>query len=119
MSSASISGLDHSGLILDLICDPGTKGFSAGLVFMKGGYHLLLELFGLSHTRNVFEVVCSLKKKKKSKPEEIMGVKHRKSFCLFRQGVAAALAEVLFSQSATNPLKLELASSEVHSASLW
>lgn len=48
-----------------------------------------------------------------------MGVKHRKSFCLFRQGVAAALAEVLFSQSATNPLKLELASSEVHSASLW
>ena len=37
------------------------EGFSAGLVFTEGGYHLLLELFGLSHTKNVFEVVYSLK----------------------------------------------------------
>lgn len=46
---------------------------SAGLVFMEGGYHLLLELFEWSHTRIVFEVVLLLKK---SKPEEIRGVKH-------------------------------------------
>lgn len=52
------------------------KGFSAGLVFTEGGYHLLLELFGLSHTKNVSEVVYSFKK---SKPEEIIGVKHCKS----------------------------------------
>ena len=61
MCLACVSGFYHPGLILDLLCDPGTRGFSAGLVFTEGGYHLLLQLFGLSHTKNVFEVVYSLK----------------------------------------------------------
>lgn len=55
---------------LDLICDPGTKGLSAGLVFTEGGYHLLLELFEWSHSWIFFfEVVLLLKN-----PEEIRGV---------------------------------------------
>lgn len=54
------------------------KGFRAGLIFTEESYHLLLELFGVNHTRNVFEVVCSFKQK--SKPEEIIGVEHCKSF---------------------------------------
>lgn len=56
---------------------------------------------------------------KKSKPEEIIRVKHYKSLCLFRQGVTTVLAEGLFFQFGTSPLKLELASSDVQSASIW
>lgn len=88
------------------------KGFRAGLIFTKESYHLLLELSGVNHTRNVFEVVCSLKKKIKTRRNHRSRAFQITSVYLGRLSLLCWQRFHFFSLELI-PLKPELASSDV------